>query len=718
MRNRRILIYGSLSALLLLGVAAYLFLKLYNVLPSGEESGRERDVNYALYEAVPSDAILVCNISGPKAALGTLVDTTLLGGLFADDANALLQLQKRLVASPLFAERTMLFSLHYSSKRKISFLQIMDASAADVAEEVARLTPQENISSRYYNGATIYALSSGLCYSLYKGRLLLSNSAFVLESSVRHLANGSSILDNREFKEVLGIPAGENSIVLRNSQTGKIFSSIVASKSLKYADYTQKYATWTVATLAPSANAIKINERFVNYQDADCLDYLYSRLHGGESGMREALPANTVVAISYTVGEIGNYLEIYKRYLEANRRLTGFESQERELAKEYGISTLRWTDTLKLQEAVIALCEYKGGYEWITALRCGADEKGLISSLFSKERDTSSKKYEYQGFAKHLFGNIFSNTPEEYYVERDGWRIIGRREFVSALVKPTFKYLSLEEYLNQTEAKDLFKERVSARLYLNLHSYRDTLAKNYLPFLENESVGRLFERNNFMIFAASAGAEQSIGVASTELYCANLPELTMERKIELPAGKSGEFAKLPQHEGPFVLKDFANGGNCTLEQLPDNSLRYTTSLGKAAWTIKFPGKLAGCVEQADLYHNGKLQMMLAHKNMLYAIDRLGRYVKGYPVTLPKEVAYGPGLYPINGGKDYLVAFINEDNTLTVMDIKGNALPGWKDIELEEFIGALPQIEKRGGEYVVLLETYKGKYEFTLKGEKR
>ena len=39
-------------------------------------------------------------------------------------------------------------------------------------------------------------------------------------------------------------------------------------------------------------------------------------------------------------------------------------------------------------------------------------------------------------------------------------------------------------------------------------------------------------------------------------------------------------------------------------------------------------------------------------------------------------------------------------------------------ELEEFIGALPQIEKRGGEYVVLLETYKGKYEFTLKGEKR
>ena len=109
MRNRRILIYGSLSALLLLGVAAYLFLKLYNVLPSGEESGRERDVNYALYEAVPSDAILVCNISGPKAALGTLVDTTLLGGLFADDANALLQLQKRLVASPLFAERTMLF---------------------------------------------------------------------------------------------------------------------------------------------------------------------------------------------------------------------------------------------------------------------------------------------------------------------------------------------------------------------------------------------------------------------------------------------------------------------------------------------------------------------------------------------------------------------------------------------------------------------------------
>ena len=81
-------------------------------------------------------------------------------------------------------------------------------------------------------------------------------------------------------------------------------------------------------------------------------------------------------------------------------------------------------------------------------------------------------------------------------------------------------------------------------------------------------MGRLFERNNFMIFAASAGAEQSIGVASTELYCANLPELTMERKIELPEGKSGEFAKLPQHEGPMAATALLSSFPITLSVTP------------------------------------------------------------------------------------------------------------------------------------------------------
>lgn len=715
--NRRLLIYGSVTVLLLLGVAAYLFLRLYNILPGNGESERSVELDTSLYEAVPSDAILVCDISEPQRALNWLVDTSLFGGIFSGRGNALLTMQRKMLSSPLFAERNMLYSLHYSSKKKISFLQIVDASDPQVERAFKDVAAQGEVSARDYNGTSIYTAPDGLAFALCRGRAMLSNSAYVLESSIRHLANGSSILDNKEFREVMQLPGAKNRLILRNSQTGKIFSSVVAPKSVKYADYSQKFATWTLADITVGDSSLLLEESFVNNQDADCLDYVYSRLEGGESRMTEVLPANTVAAISYTVGDVADYMRVYEKFLEANRRLTRHVDMGKELSSAQDMTPLMWADTLQIEEALCALCESGGAYEWITAIKCGASGRGFISSLFSKEQDTTTREFKYKGFAAHLFGRLFANTTEDYYLERDGWRIIGRRGFISSLVSPKYKYLSLGEYLEQTPAAGIFKGKAAARLYLNMLSYRDSLAKNYIPFIAEESVSKLFERKNFIIFTASAGKGKRAVSAKTELFCALLPELTMERKIELPEGKSGEHAVLPVHEGPFVLKDFANGGNCTLEQLPDNSLRYTTSLGKAAWTISFPGKVAGCVEQADLYRNRKLQMILAHKNLLYAIDRLGRYVKGYPVTLPSDVAYGPAVYSANGGKDLYVSYINAENAVVALKIDGTPIPGWRDIELEEFISSLPMLEKRGDALVWVLETYKDKYEFALDGSR-
>ena len=96
--------------------------------------------------------------------------------------------------------------------------------------------------------------------------------------------------------------------------------------------------------------------------------------------------------------------------------------------------------------------------------------------------------------------------------------------------------------------------------------------------------------------------------------------------------------------------------------------------------------LAGRVEQAKNNVN----------NMIYLIDRLGRYVSGFPVDLKKEILIGPDVYDFNGTKKYNIMVLHKDNTLEMYNMKGEKPSSWKGIRAEETIKSLPERISVGG----------------------
>ena len=118
--------------------------------------------------------------------------------------------------------------------------------------------------------------------------------------------------------------------------------------------------------------------------------------------------------------------------------------------------------------------------------------------------------------------------------------------------------------------------------------------------------------------------------------------------------------------------------------------------GKDLWGIPFKESLCGTAYNVDYYANGKLQIIFGAGSRIYLIDRLGRYVSGFPVDLKKEILLGPDVYDFNGTKRYNIMVLHKDNTIEMYNLKGEKPASWKGIKGKETIKSLPERITVGG----------------------
>jgi hypothetical protein len=110
------------------------------------------------------------------------------------------------------------------------------------------------------------------------------------------------------------------------------------------------------------------------------------------------------------------------------------------------------------------------------------------------------------------------------------------------------------------------------------------------------------------------------------------------------------------------------------------------------------------VQEADYFNNGKIQFLFAADTKLYLIDRLGRFVSGFPVELGKVVAVGPKLYDFTGAKGYTAMVVFKDNTVGYVDLHGRTVASWKGIDAPDTIKEVPELLESGGKKYWLVRT--------------
>ncbi|HZY78571.1 MAG TPA: hypothetical protein VFE50_03545 [Cyclobacteriaceae bacterium] len=120
-----------------------------------------------------------------------------------------------------------------------------------------------------------------------------------------------------------------------------------------------------------------------------------------------------------------------------------------------------------------------------------------------------------------------------------------------------------------------------------------------------------------------------------------------------------------------------------------NQVHLVSKDQKVLWSVQLPGPIQGEVYQVDLLKNGKLQYLFLTNGKIHVIDRLGRYVNGYPKNVGMENAVLTSLIDYDRSREYRFLMADATGTIKVSDLDGALLDGWKSKNLPRAFSDAP-----------------------------
>lgn len=673
MNKKTLILYITLATVLLAGILIGSF-SLFR----GEETRGHKVVKvmdkYPVIAAVPSDAMALAVFESAESGVEHLLDSTSFWRAFVYENKKSPVYRYLSGIEPLVGRLPMAVSLHNCG----STVPIVILDAGKNAHD----------STNFVLSVLESAKDAGMSAAFHrlgdKSYIISSTSEVLVASSQTHIDDGMSILENESFCSCASQTTGSVAAFFANSYAGKLFPSFFTKKVSAHADKVKRYASWT------AFSETEHNERKAAFSMANSLGQnSYVKAFGGlaasDCRFAEAALSVTEFAMAVPVASVEDYIETYDRYLDATTKLSGVRAQRKKLADASGVKPLDWAKSLDVKE-VARIQWYRGeelleaGLVRVAQRSCSYIFKGL-EGVDEKNYTPAAHPYEFAGFAYALFGDDYALSSDPFFTYRDGWIISGSEEAVKDYLS---RGGSLKATLSQA-SPDIIPSKASG----------------FVMFFAGASCrpddifGKAFK---------NALADVLVGASRADAVLASTPSgvtLRVERPLIDTPLEEAEIvitgAGIDVPKGPFKVKNCATNKINTLSQQTNNYLTLSDENGKALWSIEFHDPICGRVEEVDHYANGKIQFLFAAGSRLWLLDRLGRFVSGFPVALPKPVLLGPAIYELPEGRT--LGFIYEDGSIGFTGMKGDSRAFWKGVEVPGQVVALPE----------LLKTEKGKY---------
>ena len=648
MSRNSIILCLSVLAFLVVGTGIAVAF-LYKDVDSGKDGRKTVKVmdqdRYALLSAVPSDAVLVACLSD---------------------------------RGPL--DSRMAVSLHYSGK--LLPLYVYDAGKPSETPSEKASTLVDSLESKGL--ATEYAVGN-------RSMVIASESEVLVQSALRHLSKSMSVMDAPGFAEASSLVSGKDVVFMSNLHASYLMPAVFTKKYTSYSGFVSRLSDWTAFDMTDSDRKFSMDGSVVYEGDASEFMTVLQKSLPAESSLSAIVPSYTLFAASLPVGGLDAYTDAYKSYLDSRQALQKSLASQKTMASKAGISPYDLMVSLGVKEVATASFMAGGKLEKVNLLKTGKD---VPEMLFSGVEGFSKKNYvpevnawPYAGFTSSVFGNIFSPEDESSFTWMDGWVISGSAKAIEEYVSGRALGYTLKQYMADASQDDLLAESKSTFVaYLSLSEdfkFLDNLFKT--TFLK--MTAPLYEGAEYspMVFSVAPGKESpslSMDVLKLQLQKTKAPAFERDTTVVVP-------------KGPFEVKNSGTGKMNRFYQNSHLSLCLSED-GKDLWGIPFKEALCGRASNVDYFANGKLQIIFGAGSKIYILDRLGRFVSGFPVDLKKDILLGPDVYDFNGTRKYNIMVLHKDNTVEMYNLKGQKPASWKGISAPETIKSLPEKITVGG----------------------
>ena len=693
---------AALGAMLLVMVIAIAV--LYH-----DEDKKETKVEprYELFQAVPSDAVaMAClahmnDVSQPAFSgfeFLSILSDAVSQGQFAT-----------------FAESPMAVSLHYSGK--LSPLYIFDVGAASLhpsseASELMSFGQRNGLHTAYVDCSSVLDGQGLESRSL----VLMAETETLVRSSNRHLAQSLSVMGNPGFSQAAASASGTDLLFVSYAQAKPLFTSVFNRKYFKEkygsSEYSAVYsaraafsgtlAQWSVFSIS-SEDSAPVVLKGVHHFDSDASDFMsvLAKSTGSISQISSVLPSYTYFALAIPFADMAQYLDAYQAYLDSKQALPSYNKTQKDLQTKNKVSPSEFLRRIGVKEVATATFGDSSSPRMVNLMKVGRQD----TLMFVGTGVTSYKGYApqvhefaYPGHLAAVFGGYFKLDDESYFTYVDGWLITGSYEAVKEFQSGRAREYTLAQYMADAGKDDLLaREGTLLVAYLNIGQDKGTLAS-----VLNEPLAGLLKdiADDAEYSPMVLTAYKKRGHVVTDITTCNL---TMQR-VKAPEFERDTVVVIP--DGPFRVKNSGTGRMNLFYQNSSGAICLKEEDGKGIWGVPFGKPLCGTAQTVDYFANGKLQIVFGSGSSVYMIDRLGRFVGGFPIDLGKEILLGPDVYDFNGTNAYNIMVLHKDRTIEMYNLKGQKPASWKGIDPGETIKALPEKIEVGGRIYWVVRTSK------------
>ena len=668
MSRKSIILCLSLLIVLLLGLGVAIA-----VLYSGT-GGSERDARGYSFDgsrqclsAVPSDAVLVSSF----ASVGSACKDFLSVYEFPS------QLSQKIEDGSLASLKRcpMAVSIHYAGK--LHALYVLDLDRATDATA---------------SGLEAYLGEIGLHFTKMGGLIAISSSEPLVKASARHFEKNVSIADAPGFENALASVGDEDIVLVSNMYVGKLLPAIMASGASRMSSFVERAADWMAFDVTSKSDVpVSLMGTMLYEGEPDEFLTVLENCRPGVSEVAEVLPSYVSSVVTLPIKGVEEYIAAYQSFIDSRQALQGFKARQKTLGESAGIMPEDLYRLLDVKELASAALVVNSKLEHINLIRVGSRDAALIfkgnevTSL--KEASTQVYSWAYPSFLASVFGKRFEVSDESCFTYVDGWIISGSKAAINEYVENGALDYTLKEYMADAGKSSLMSEKSAVAVaYYLLTADAKKLSADIRPDML-KVVSSLVAGCDYapVIFTLTEDKEQMR--ASVEIHALSM------QKTKAPTHERDTVVLVPS--GPFEVRNSHTGKVNIFYQNAQKAICLRDETGKDLWGVPLGKSVCGTAYNVDYYANGKLQIIFGAGSSIYVIDRLGRYVTGFPLDLRKEITLGPDVYDFSGARKYNIMVLHKDNTIQMYNLKGKQPEAWKGITAEETIKALPELIKVG-----------------------
>lgn len=174
--------------------------------------------------------------------------------------------------------------------------------------------------------------------------------------------------------------------------------------------------------------------------------------------------------------------------------------------------------------------------------------------------------------------------------------------------------------------------------------------------------------------------------------------------------------------GPIGLQNYNDRSTDFLVQDEDFFVHLLTHEGETIFSQRVPGEIISDVFQIDYYQNGKLQLVFATRDLIYAMDRFGNLLPGFPIHFEegRDIDF-LNVVDYDNNKDYRFFVSDHDGNLYLYSAEGRLLPEWGPKTTNQGKLSSPPAHHRipgMGDFMVALHTNGSLGLFNRRGESK